>query len=119
MSGLMSGKVPPDVLAVCRKLRGAGHEAHLVGGGVRDMLLGRVPADFDVNWLPDSRRLLIGTTSGRLVIADTRTGQHKELPLPAGFRLATESVALSRDGKKIFFGAMRTESDIWMVERAK
>ena len=78
-----------------------------------------VPADFDVNWLPDSHRLLIGTTSGRLVIADTRTGQHKELPLPAGFRLATESVALSRDGKKIFFGAMRTESDIWMVERAK
>ena len=48
MSAPLSGKVPPDVLAVCRKLRGAGHEAHLVGGGVRDMLLGRVPADFDV-----------------------------------------------------------------------
>ena len=25
-----------------------GHEAHLVGGGVRDMLLGREPADFDI-----------------------------------------------------------------------
>jgi len=48
VSAPLSGKVPPDVLAVCRKLRGAGHEAHLVGGGVRDMLLGRVPADFDV-----------------------------------------------------------------------
>ena len=44
----MSARVPADVLKVCRKLRSAGHEAHLVGGGVRDMLLGRAPADFDV-----------------------------------------------------------------------
>lgn len=41
-------RVPADVVALCRRLRGAGHEAHLVGGGVRDMLLGRPPADFDV-----------------------------------------------------------------------
>jgi tRNA nucleotidyltransferase (CCA-adding enzyme) len=44
----MSGRIPADVLAVCKRLRGAGHEAHLVGGGVRDMLLGRAPADYDV-----------------------------------------------------------------------
>jgi tRNA nucleotidyltransferase (CCA-adding enzyme) len=44
----MRERVPGDVLAVCRRLRDAGHEAHLVGGGVRDMLLGRAPADFDV-----------------------------------------------------------------------
>jgi tRNA nucleotidyltransferase (CCA-adding enzyme) len=43
-----SAGIPDDVLAVCRKLRAAGHEAHLVGGGVRDMLLGRTAADFDV-----------------------------------------------------------------------
>jgi len=42
------GVIPEEVKHVCRKLRGAGHEAHLVGGGVRDMWLGRVPADFDV-----------------------------------------------------------------------
>jgi tRNA nucleotidyltransferase (CCA-adding enzyme) len=40
--------IPPDVLAVCKRLHGAGYQAHLVGGGVRDMLLGRTPADFDV-----------------------------------------------------------------------
>jgi tRNA nucleotidyltransferase (CCA-adding enzyme) len=40
--------IPDDVLAVCRRLREAGHQAHLVGGGVRDLLLGRPPADFDV-----------------------------------------------------------------------
>jgi tRNA nucleotidyltransferase (CCA-adding enzyme) len=40
--------IPDDVVAVCRRLREAGHQAFLVGGGVRDLLLGRPPADFDV-----------------------------------------------------------------------
>ena len=30
------------------RLRGAGYDAYLVGGGVRDMLLGREPKDFDI-----------------------------------------------------------------------
>jgi tRNA nucleotidyltransferase (CCA-adding enzyme) len=41
-------QIPGDVLALARKLRERGFEAHLVGGGVRDMLLGRPPADFDI-----------------------------------------------------------------------
>jgi tRNA nucleotidyltransferase (CCA-adding enzyme) len=45
---LDAGFVPEDVLSVCRRLREAGFEAYLVGGGVRDVLLGRPPADFDV-----------------------------------------------------------------------
>jgi len=40
--------VPDDVLGVCRRLHEARHEAHLVGGCVRDLLLGRPPGDFDV-----------------------------------------------------------------------
>ena len=40
--------IPADVIALCRRLREAGHEAHLVGGGVRDLVLGRPPKDFDV-----------------------------------------------------------------------
>jgi tRNA nucleotidyltransferase (CCA-adding enzyme) len=44
----MRAKVPEDVLAVGRRLRARGHEAYLVGGGVRDMLVGRTPADFDI-----------------------------------------------------------------------
>lgn len=40
--------IPADVLGVCQRLRAAGHEAFLVGGGIRDLLLGRPPADFDV-----------------------------------------------------------------------
>src|SRR5271156_3456626 len=32
----------------CRTLRAAGHQAYLVGGCVRDILLEREPADYDV-----------------------------------------------------------------------
>ena len=35
--------------AVIAKLRGAGHQAYLVGGSVRDLLLGAKPKDFDVS----------------------------------------------------------------------
>ena len=41
-------QIPDDVLSVCRRLRQAGFEAYLVGGSVRDLLLGRSLGDFDV-----------------------------------------------------------------------
>lgn len=34
--------------SICQKLQQNGHQAYLVGGCVRDVLLGREPADFDV-----------------------------------------------------------------------
>ncbi len=34
--------------AIVRRLRAAGHQAYLVGGCVRDLLLGREPSDYDV-----------------------------------------------------------------------
>ena len=40
--------ISPNALKVLYRLRAAGYEAHLVGGGVRDLLLGREPKDFDV-----------------------------------------------------------------------
>lgn len=40
--------VDPDALKVVRRLLGAGHDAYLVGGCVRDLYLGRRPKDFDV-----------------------------------------------------------------------
>ncbi len=57
-------RIPADVLALCQRLRAAGHRAHLVGGGVRDMLLGRPPADFDVatDAVPDAVLALFGHT---------------------------------------------------------
>ncbi len=40
--------VDPDALHVVTRLQQAGHEAYLVGGCVRDLLLGLEPKDFDV-----------------------------------------------------------------------
>ncbi len=38
----------PDALKVVHRLRNFGHQAYLVGGCVRDLLLGRPPKDFDI-----------------------------------------------------------------------
>lgn len=44
----MNAPIPPAPLEILRTLRENGHEAFLVGGGVRDLLLGRAPKDWDV-----------------------------------------------------------------------
>ncbi len=43
-----SKHLDPDAVKVIRRLRRHGYVAYLVGGGVRDLLLGRRPKDFDV-----------------------------------------------------------------------
>ncbi len=40
--------ISPNAVKVLNRLHHAGFQAHLVGGGVRDLLLGREPKDFDV-----------------------------------------------------------------------
>ncbi|PAN51744.1 hypothetical protein PAHAL_9G617500 [Panicum hallii] len=46
--GINLDAIPKDALFVLKKLRREGFEAYLVGGCVRDLLLKRVPKDFDV-----------------------------------------------------------------------
>ena len=41
-------QLPPQVHSVLRRLNAAGFEACIVGGCVRDMLLGRSPGDYDI-----------------------------------------------------------------------
>ncbi len=41
-------KVPGSVLGLCRKLRDGGHRVWIVGGSLRDLLLGRQPEDWDM-----------------------------------------------------------------------
>ena len=52
--------IDPDVRKVVRRLARHGHEAYLVGGCVRDLLLSRKPKDFDVatSALPEECRAL-------------------------------------------------------------
>jgi poly(A) polymerase len=40
--------IDPDTLRVLYKLKDAGYESYLVGGAVRDLLMGRRPKDFDI-----------------------------------------------------------------------
>lgn len=63
---------------VCRTLRAAGHQAYLVGGCVRDILLKREPADYDVstNATPDRvqqlfpRSLAVGAKFGVVIVTE-------------------------------------------------
>ncbi len=41
-------RIDPDALKVLYRLSGAGYKGYLVGGSVRDLLLSRVPKDFDI-----------------------------------------------------------------------
>jgi len=45
---LSRANISPNALKVLYRLKSAGYQAHLVGGGVRDLLLGREPKDFDI-----------------------------------------------------------------------
>ncbi len=66
--GIDPSRLPNSALTVVRTLQQAGFEAYIVGGAVRDMLLGLKPKDFDVatNATPEQvkplfrRALLIG-----------------------------------------------------------
>ena len=42
------GQLDPDAIRIVLRLRQYGHEAYLVGGCVRDLLLQRTPKDFDI-----------------------------------------------------------------------
>jgi poly(A) polymerase len=46
--GIDPQRVPRTALRVCETLQKAGHRAYIVGGAVRDLLLGETPEDFDV-----------------------------------------------------------------------
>jgi poly(A) polymerase/tRNA nucleotidyltransferase (CCA-adding enzyme) len=44
----MSYRIPPEVSIISKGLREAGFEAYLVGGCVRDLLVGKEPKDWDI-----------------------------------------------------------------------
>lgn len=44
----MTYKIPKEVLETLEKMEEAGYEAYLVGGCVRDILIGRTPSDWDI-----------------------------------------------------------------------
>ena len=65
-------------LQIIRQLRRGGYQALLAGGCVRDMLLGKIPHDYDVatNAVPETitrlfpRTLTVGAQFGVVVVAE-------------------------------------------------
>ena len=47
-NGIDLSAVSPFAISVCQKLQDAGYKAFIVGGAVRDLLIGAKPKDFDV-----------------------------------------------------------------------
>lgn len=62
-------RVSPNAAEVIRMLKEAGYESYIVGGAVRDLLLGREPKDFDISTkaTPDEVRSVFGRRSCRLI----------------------------------------------------
>ena len=56
-----------DALRVISKLQRSGHEAYLVGGCVRDLLIGRAPKDFDVATSAHPRQVKRLFRNGRII----------------------------------------------------
>ena len=77
--------VPPDVIDLCERLRSRGKRAWIVGGCVRDLLLGRVAADWDVATDARPKELLsifpraIPTGIEHGTVTVVQRGQHYEV----------------------------------------
>jgi putative nucleotidyltransferase with HDIG domain len=93
---------------ICRTLKAAGHQAYFVGGCVRDILLGREPADYDVatDAKPDRVRELfspsfavleVGAKFGVMLVADPE-GSEQEAPLTVEIATFRSDVGYS-DGR--------------------
>ena len=94
------------------------------GLGVYDVAAGRarqLSADargYEMAWLPGERQVVYFTERGTLVIQDVVTLERRELdgwlpypPDPFG------GIVASPDGRTLYYGAQRMESNIWLVRR--
>lgn len=74
----MELQIPTQVEAILKELEGKGYEAYVVGGCVRDSLLGQTPHDWDIctaampdevlNCFPGERTLLTGAAHGTVTL---------------------------------------------------
>src|SRR6204780_4474911 len=82
---------------ICRTLRAAGYRAHFVGGCVRDILLHREPADFDVatNATPERveqifpNSLMVGAKFGVVVVVQQPEASYDDKSAPPTGEVAT------------------------------
>ncbi|HEY9053527.1 MAG TPA: polynucleotide adenylyltransferase PcnB, partial [Rectinemataceae bacterium] len=46
--GILPESIDPEAYKIVKRLKDAGHQAYIVGGAVRDLLIGKEPKDFDL-----------------------------------------------------------------------
>jgi poly(A) polymerase len=86
-------------ISIVRSLREHGHEAYLAGGCVRDLLLGREPADYDVatSATPDEvmrifpESYAVGAQFGVVLVPGAQHACHSERSEESAFRAAPET----------------------------
>lgn len=93
--GISRDQISPNALKVLYRLKNAGYQSYLVGGGVRDLLLGREPKDFDVvtNARPEQVRELFRNCTligRRFRLAHVRFG--REIIEVSTFRAGLDAV---------------------------
>jgi Tol biopolymer transport system component len=66
-------------------------------------------------FLPDSKRVMYLTTRDELVVIDIATRRRRVIPVAFGSSVSSEAFAISPDGKSLYFGASRTEANVWKV----
>ena len=113
--------ISENALKVLYRLDKAGYQAYLVGGGVRDLLLGREPKDFDIatNAQPEQVRELFRNCrliGRRFRLAHVQFGQ--EIIEVATFRAQhdgdEEGASLSDEGRILRDNVYGTiEEDVW------
>ena len=101
-------------MKVLYRLKDAGHQAFLVGGGVRDLLLGRRPKDFDIatDARPEQVRALFSNSrliGRRFRLAHIRFG--REIIEVATFRGTTPASVGDGDDAQVFHASGRIISD--------
>ncbi|MEX2273445.1 MAG: protein kinase [Vicinamibacterales bacterium] len=121
-SGFMATGWSPDGRQLAGiKSRAAGRPLAVAVYDVAAQALRDVTADstFWVRWLPDGRRVIYFTVAGELVVADSVSGARTLVNVRLPMNSTDDAFALSRDGRMIYYGGERSESDIWIAERPK
>lgn len=100
--GLSTAQLPSSILDVIESLTKAGYEAYIVGGGVRDLMLGLKPKDFDAvtNATPSQVKEVFGRRcriiGRRFELAHVYSG--RELIEVATFRAPPKKAITSASG---------------------
>ena len=71
-----------------------------------------------VRWIAGTQRVIYFTNNGtQLVVLDTVSKRRTLIPVQLPGPAFDDVFAISRDGRTIYYGAVRAQSDIWIAEK--